>query len=130
LTRVLAHDMARTSVAVNAVAPFGATRVTEAIVPQNDGQAAYKAQALTIDPAYVGRFVAFLASDDARAVTGQLFGVRGSEIILFSQPRPIARFELSAGAPSEVLAGEFQRHFGGALTPLETDLEAFSHAVS
>jgi NAD(P)-dependent dehydrogenase (short-subunit alcohol dehydrogenase family) len=130
LTRVVAHDMARTGVAVNAVAPFGATRVTEAIVPQNEAQAAYKAQALTVDAAYVGRFVAFLASDDARAVTGQLFGVRGPEIILFSQPRPAARFELPAGARPEALAQEFQRCFSGALTPLETDLEAFSHAVS
>ena len=130
LARVVAHDMARTGVAVNAVAPFGATRVTESIVPQNDAQSAYKAHALTIDPAYVGRFVAFLASDAARDVTGQLFGVRGKEIILFSQPRPLARFELELGAAPDELARQFKRHFNEALTPLETDLEAFSHAVS
>ncbi|MGH7716798.1 MAG: SDR family NAD(P)-dependent oxidoreductase, partial [Vulcanimicrobiaceae bacterium] len=79
LMRVVAHDMVRSSVTVNAVAPFGATRVTEAIVPQNDAQHAYKKQALRIDAAFVGRFVAFLASDDAEMITGQLFGVRGPE---------------------------------------------------
>ena len=121
LTRVLAHDMARTGVAVNAVAPFGATRVTESIVPQNEAQAAYKEEALGIDPSHVGRFVAFLASDEAQAITGQLFGVRGADVFLFSQPRPIARCSLDARAIREKLAPSF--------TPLETDLEAFSRAV-
>ena len=129
LTRVVAHDMARSNVAVNAVAPFGATRVTESILPQNDEQSAYKAQALTIDPAHVGRFVAFLASDEAEAITGQLFGVRGREVFLFSQPRPVARISLEAGASSEELAQQVRVHFAASFTPLETDLEAFSHAA-
>jgi NAD(P)-dependent dehydrogenase (short-subunit alcohol dehydrogenase family) len=128
LMRVVAHDMARSGVTVNAVAPFGATRVTEAIVPQTDAQHAYKKQALSIDAAFVGRFVAFLASDDAETITGQLFGVRGPEVMLFSQPRPVARFALDATASIGDLAREVQQTFAGAYTPLETDLEAFAHA--
>ena len=129
LTRVVAHDMARSNVTANAVAPFGATRVTESIVPQNEAQTAYKTQALTVDPSYVGRFVAFLASDDAEAITGQLFGVRGREVLLFSQPRPIARFTLDSGASSEELAQQVRTHFAPSFAALETDLEAFSHAA-
>lgn len=129
LTRVVAHDMARTAVAVNAVAPFGATRVTDAIVPQNEAQAAYKAQALTIDPAFVGRFVAFLASDDAQSITGQLFGVRGRDVFLFSQPRPVAHVTLDADASPGDVARDVGKAFGASFTPLETDLEAFSHAT-
>jgi len=127
LTRVVAHDMARSGVAVNAVAPFGATRVTESIAPQNDAQHAYKKQALGIDAAFVGRFVAFLASDEAESITGQLFCVRGSEVMLFSQPRPIARFALDAKASHDDMAREVGK-LSAAFTPLETDLEAFSHA--
>jgi hypothetical protein len=32
--------------------------------------------------------VAYLCSEDARNVTGQIFGVRAGEIMVFSQPRP------------------------------------------
>ncbi|MBV8152049.1 MAG: SDR family NAD(P)-dependent oxidoreductase [Candidatus Eremiobacteraeota bacterium] len=122
LTRVVAHDMARTGVAVNAVAPFGATRVTESIVPQNEAQAAYKAEALQIDARYVGRFVAFLASDAGEKITGQLFGVRGPQTFLFSQPRPVACFTASGDYERQVRE-RFEPHF----VPLETDLEAFSN---
>ena len=127
LTRVVALDMARSGVAVNAVAPFGATRVTESIRPQSEAQEAYKKHAMTIDAAFVGRFVAFLASDEAESITGQLFCVRGAEVMLFSQPRPIARFALEANASHDEMARQVQS-FAAAFTPLETDLEAFSHA--
>jgi len=104
LTRVAALDLARSGVTANAVAPFGATRVTESIVPANDAQAAYKEQALT----------------------GQLFGVRGREVFLFSQPRPIARFTTDSAASLNALAADVARSFTHHLTGLETDLEAFS----
>jgi NAD(P)-dependent dehydrogenase (short-subunit alcohol dehydrogenase family) len=126
LTRVAALDLARSGVTANAVAPFGATRVTESIVPANDAQAAYKEQALTVDPAHVGRFVAYLCSEDAQPITGQLFGVRGREVFLFSQPRPIARFTTDSAASLNALAADVARTFTHHLTGLETDLEAFS----
>jgi NAD(P)-dependent dehydrogenase (short-subunit alcohol dehydrogenase family) len=126
LTRVAAHDLARSGVTANAVAPFGATRVTESIVPANDAQAAYKEAALTVDPLHVGRFVAYLCSEDAQPVTGQLFGVRGREAFLFSQPRPIARFSTDSEFSLTALAGDVARTFTPHLTSLETDLEAFS----
>jgi len=37
-----------------------------------------------------------LAADGA-ATTGQIFGVRGRELFLFDQPRPLARIETPAG---------------------------------
>ena len=126
LTRVVAHDMARSGIAVNAVAPFAATRVTESIVPQNDAQAAYKAQALTVRAEHVGRFVAFLASDEGEKITGQLFGVRGREAFVFSQPRPLARLAVVPGSSIQDLAEQVRRELGSQFTPLETDLDAFA----
>jgi len=127
LTRVAALDMARSGVTANAIAPFAATRVTESIVPANETQAQYKKHALSISADYVGRFAAFLASDAACEITGQLFGVRGREVFLFSQPRPIARATVS-GESLEELEEITTREFAARFTPLETDLEAFSTA--
>jgi NAD(P)-dependent dehydrogenase (short-subunit alcohol dehydrogenase family) len=119
LTRVVAHDLARTRIRCNALAPFAATRVTESIKPANEAQAAYKAKALKVPASHVARLVSFLASDRAAHVTGQLFGVRGREVFVFSQPRPVQRVlqtdELIDLKPLEPYFSE-----------LVTDLEAFS----
>lgn len=127
LTRVTALDMARSGVTANAIAPFAATRVTDTIQPANDAQAAYKERALKISPAYVGRLVTLLASDSARAITGQLFGVRGREVFLFNQPRPAARL-LAGGlsTPINELADALLRQFAPHFVSAETDLEAFN----
>lgn len=124
LTRVVALDMARSHVTCNAVAPFAATRVTETIQPANAAQATYKERALKVAPAHVARLVGFLCGPRAQRVTGQLFGVRGREMFLFGQPRPIARLEAPAG--DELLADAIQSEFVGKFTDARTDLEAFN----
>jgi NAD(P)-dependent dehydrogenase (short-subunit alcohol dehydrogenase family) len=119
LTRVVAHDLARSKIRCNAIAPFAATRVTESIKPANEAQAAYKAKALRVPARHVARLVSFLAADRAAHVTGQLFGVRGREVFVFSQPRPVQRI-LQSDQSFDLKA--LEPHF----TELLTDLEAFS----
>jgi NAD(P)-dependent dehydrogenase (short-subunit alcohol dehydrogenase family) len=128
LTRVAALDLARSGITANAVAPFAATRVTESIVPQTEAQAAYKAGALRVGAEPVGRFVAYLCSSQAQHVTGQLFGVRGRETFLFSQPRPVARETLAPDATIDDIAAVVDHAFAAQFTALETDLDAFSTA--
>ena len=127
LTRVVAMDMARSKVACNAIAPFAATRVTESIQPDNEAQAAYKARALRIPAHYVARVAAFLASN-AHEVSGQLFGVRGRELMLFSQPRPVARLTMEPGTAwdPDGLGKSVSGASSGAMTDLATDLEFFN----
>ena len=127
LTRVVAMDMSRSKVTCNAIAPFAATRVTESIQPANDAQAAYKQRALQIPAHYVARLVTFLSSN-AHDLTGQLFGVRGRELLLFSQPRPVARTLMSAGPEwdESALARAINGEFAARLTDLATDLEFFN----
>jgi NAD(P)-dependent dehydrogenase (short-subunit alcohol dehydrogenase family) len=126
LTRVVAMDLARAGVNCNAVAPFAATRVTESIQPANEAQASYKARALSVPAAYVARLVAWLCAP-ACTVTGQLFGVRGREIFLFSQPRPLARVvtpalaDLTPESIDSAVSVQLREQF----TDLATDLEAF-----
>jgi NAD(P)-dependent dehydrogenase (short-subunit alcohol dehydrogenase family) len=127
LTRVVAMDMSRSKVTCNAIAPFAATRVTESIQPANDAQAAYKQRALRIPAHYVARLATFLSSN-AHDLTGQLFGVRGRELLLFSQPRPIARTLMSAGTAWDeaALAQAINADLAAGLTDLATDLEFFN----
>jgi NAD(P)-dependent dehydrogenase (short-subunit alcohol dehydrogenase family) len=128
MTRVVAMDLARSKINCNAVAPFAATRVTESIQPANDAQAAYKSHALQVPAGYVGRVVAWLSSA-ACDVTGQLFGVRGRELFLFSQPRPIERIvtaplaELTVGAIDATVSIQMRDKF----FDLATDLESFGN---
>ncbi|HEX9465959.1 MAG TPA: SDR family NAD(P)-dependent oxidoreductase [Alphaproteobacteria bacterium] len=127
LTRVTALDMARSGITANLVAPFAATRVTESIKPANDKQAQYKAGAMTVAPRHVANLVAFLCSAAAQKISGQIFGVRGREVFLFQQPRPVAKIVSQSGdwTPDD-LAAAVERDFAPKFTELSTDLEAFS----
>ena len=122
LTRVAAMDLQRASITVNAVAPFAKTRVTDIIQPANDAQKTYKEHALKIGAHHVAPLVTSLASPAAKAITGQLFGVRGREVFLFSQPRPVARLVVDQPA---TLAQDLSAKFAGQFTDMTTDLEAF-----
>jgi NAD(P)-dependent dehydrogenase (short-subunit alcohol dehydrogenase family) len=123
LTRVIAHDMARSGVTCNAVAPFAATRVTESIKPANPAQEAYKKGALSVPAADVAAFVAYLCSAAAHDITGQLFAVRGREVFLMSQPRPLTRFLAERG---QDLDAQVRKSLAANFVKLETDLEAFA----
>ena len=127
LTRVVAMEMARSSVTCNAVAPFAATRVTEMIQPANPTQAQYKERALRVAPSFVAELVAFLCGPHAQGVTGQVLGVRGREVFLFAQQRPLGRLIAPAsGWNTPEFAAMFNASFGELFTDLTTDLEAFN----
>ena len=127
LTRVAAMDLSRAGITCNAIAPFAATRVTDSIVPSNDAQAQYKARALTVPAGHVARLTAFLCSDE-NDFTGQVFGVRGREVMLFSQPRPAACVvaEVLESQDARALGRLLAERFGDAVTNLATDLELFN----
>jgi len=123
LTRVSAMDLQRANITVNAVAPFAKTRVTDIIQPANEAQKTYKERALKIGAHHVAALVTSLASPAAKSITGQLFGVRGREVFLFSQPRPVAKLVVDTPA---TLAQDLTAKFGGQFTDMTTDLEAFN----
>lgn len=116
LTRATALDLADSGVTVNAVAPFAATRAT----------AADEARATTPGAHHVASFVSFLCGPDAQGISGQLFGVRGRELVLFAQPRPVARIVARGGDwTKEDLAAAIAHAFAPSFADLSTDREAF-----
>jgi NAD(P)-dependent dehydrogenase (short-subunit alcohol dehydrogenase family) len=127
LTRITAMEMARSDTTANFVIPFAHTRVTDSIKPANDAQAAYKTRAMKVDARYVVDLVTALCGEGGRKVSGQVLGVRGREIFLFSQPRPAVRLALEKGEWSTArIAEAFQRELAPLMTDLSTDLEHFN----
>jgi NAD(P)-dependent dehydrogenase (short-subunit alcohol dehydrogenase family) len=127
LTRVTALDMARYNVTANCISPFAWTRMIGTIPTQTDAQKARVEKIKKMSPAHIAPLAAFLCSDDARDVSGQVFGVRGKEIMLFSHHRPLMRIHHAEGWTlerlSDVFPGTMQQH----LIPLETSGQYFNY---
>jgi NAD(P)-dependent dehydrogenase (short-subunit alcohol dehydrogenase family) len=88
LSKCIALDMAKFNVRSNCIAPFAWTRLVGTI-PLTPENAARIKTAKRMTPDKIAPFAVALCSDAAKDVTGQIFGVRRNEILLFSQPRPI-----------------------------------------
>jgi short-subunit dehydrogenase len=88
LSKSIALDMQKFGVRSNAIAPFAYTRMVSSI-PDTPENAERNRINRLMSADKIAPFVIALCSEQAREVTGQLFGVRRNEIYLFSQPRPI-----------------------------------------
>src|SRR5213593_1979024 len=81
LTRSTALAMAKYGVTVNCISPTADTRMTQRLPDERRGQA-------MAPPEAIAPVVTFLASERAAHVTGQVIGVRGYQVTLFSHPAP------------------------------------------
>lgn len=90
LSHVVAMENASKNVRANVIAPFAWTRMIGSI-PIKDEESAKRVERFKtkMRADQVANFAVALAADGAKDVSGQIFAVRGSEIFLFNQPRPI-----------------------------------------
>jgi len=87
LTKVAALDLRSRHVTANCIAPWAMTRLLSEVPDEVQDKRGQKSRELV--PEQIAPLVCYLASDAAASVSGQIFCVRGREIILFSQPRPL-----------------------------------------
>jgi len=104
LSKSIALDMARYNVRSNCIAPFAWSRMTSSIPANTPEEKARVAKLQKMEANKVAPMAVFLASDAAREVNAQIFGVRANEIMLFSQPRPIRSVHMSEGWTPELIA--------------------------
>lgn len=124
LTRAVALEMAAKDVCVNYVAPFAFTRMTASIPPVTEQLRAYVDAAPTALPTDVAQLIAWLCSPAAAGVSGQVFGARGAEVALWSQPRPVVRLVERQGWTAEALTAA-RPQWEHALVPLESEFDLF-----
>ena len=88
-TRNLALESQRKGITANAIAPFAWTRMI-ATIPAKDEAAERRLTNLKrMKPEDIAPVCVYLASEDAAHITGQTFGVRAGELMVFSVPRPL-----------------------------------------
>jgi len=104
LSKSISLDMARYNVRSNCIAPFAWSRMTSSIPANTPEEKARVAKLQKMEANKVAPMAVFLASDAAREVNAQIFGVRANEIMLFSQPRPIRSVHMSEGWTPELIA--------------------------
>jgi NAD(P)-dependent dehydrogenase (short-subunit alcohol dehydrogenase family) len=126
-TKVVALDMARYNVTANCISPFAWTRMIGTIPTDTPAQQARVDKLKKLSPAHVAPLAAYLATDAAREVTGQVFGVRGKEIMVFGHMRPVMRVHHAEGWTVERLAEMFPGTLQHHLTPLETSGQYFNY---
>ena len=127
LTRVVALDMARYNVTANCISPFAWTRMIGTIPTETDAQRERVETLKKLSPAHIAPLAVFLATDEAKEISGQVLGVRGKEIMLFNQMRPIRTIHHAEGWTPERLAKVFPGTLRHHLVPLESSGQYFNY---
>jgi NAD(P)-dependent dehydrogenase (short-subunit alcohol dehydrogenase family) len=112
MTYTWALELARSGIRVNAISPSGTTRMSA--TAKIGGKTV---ELPFIDPALNGPFVAWLCSDDASWVTGQVFGTGGDRVVILEQPRYGTGMFKPGGWSVEDLQKHMKGTFGTRLEP-------------
>jgi len=123
----IAFDMAKYNVRSNCIAPSAWSRLL-ASVPIRSREEEERAAMFQrkMGPEKIAPLCAFLASDAAKSVSGQVFKVRGNEIFLMSQPRPIRSVHRDGGWGMQSLADIMLPALSPSFFPLTSHLDVFS----
>jgi len=126
LSRSIALDMARFGVRSNCIAPFAWSRMIGSIPTESEDQKERVEKLKSLTPEKIAPMAVFLASDAAADVSGQIFCVRGNEVFLMSQPRPLRSLHRDGGWTPRTLADHMLPAFHDDLYGLDVSGDIFS----
>ncbi|MET0547147.1 MAG: SDR family NAD(P)-dependent oxidoreductase [Caulobacterales bacterium] len=126
LSKSIALDMKRFNVRSNCISPFAFTRMVGTI-PANDEVNRKRLEvAKRMTPDKIAPLACALASDGAADVTGQIFGSRMNEIILFNQHRPIRTSQTAEGWTPETVLSHALPAMRPSFMPLDVSSTVFT----
>jgi NAD(P)-dependent dehydrogenase (short-subunit alcohol dehydrogenase family) len=126
LSKAISLDMQRFGVRSNTIAPFAWTRMVSSIPDETPEQKRRVEGLKKLIPEKIAPFVVALASDSAKNISGQIFGVRNNEIYLFSQPRPIRTAHTAEGWTPESIIERVFPMFENDFYPLHRSGDVFT----
>ncbi len=127
LSKIIAMEGERVNVRSNVIAPFAWTRMI-ATIPVKDEASEKRVKRMQegMRADQVAQPVVALCASDAKQVSGQIFAIRGNEIFLMSQPRPVRGMtRLEGWTPASVVEHAFP-----AMEAQFTDLGATNSVFS
>ena len=125
LSKSIALDMKRWNVRSNCIAPFAWSRMISSIKVDTPEQEARVEKIKQMTPAKVAVMAAYLVSDEASDVSGQIFAVRNNEIMLMSQSRPARSVHRGEGWTPEAIAEHAIPALKASFVPLEVSADVF-----
>lgn len=126
LSKSIALDMARFNVRSNCICPFAWGRMTGNIPATTPDQIERVERLKKMTPDKNVPLAVYLASDEASAVSGQVFAVRLNEILLMSQSRPVRSVQRSEGWTPESIRDHAAPALAPAYFALDRSQDVFS----
>jgi NAD(P)-dependent dehydrogenase (short-subunit alcohol dehydrogenase family) len=122
LTRTLAQEVTKYGITVNAVSPRAVTEMTDSVPAEvrakKDASWAGGTVVRRGTPEQVAPIVVYLASDEAASINGQVIGLGGDKLSLWSHPREVAEAFMFGGWSADHLRELFKASVGFELQAL------------
>ena len=126
LSRILAMEGQSKNVRSNIIAPFAWTRMIASIPIKDEiSQKRVERMRNSMRADQVAQLAVALCADGAKDVSGQIFAVRGNEVFLFDQPRPIRALARIEGWTPETLIDHALPAMRASFTDLGASMNVF-----